>query len=78
MAARTGAFLMALISLFFVFYTVRLLYVTNGLTTIRAGGNGTYIGAVAFPLLAIFFGWSSRRLLTASRVAKSRIPSEDA
>lgn len=49
-----------LMSAFFIFYTIRLLYITQGLTVIRVGGGGTYIGAVVFPLLAILFaviGW---------------------
>ena len=54
---------LALLSVFFVFYTVRLLYVTHGLTAIRAGGQGAYLGAVVFPLLAILFGWGAWRLL---------------
>jgi hypothetical protein len=53
---------LALLSLFFVFYTARLLYVTHGLTAIRAGGQGAYVGAVVFPLLAILFGWGAWRL----------------
>lgn len=39
-------------SLFFLFYTVRLLLVTHGLTMIQSGGNGALIGAFAFPLLS--------------------------
>ena len=78
MAARAMASLMGLLSLFFVFYTVRLLYVTNGLTKIRAGGNGTYIGAVAFPLLALVFGYGAWRLVARSRADKSKVSSEDA
>ena len=54
--------MLALLSVFFVFYTARLLYVTHGLTAIRAGGQGAYIGAVVFPLLAILFGWGAWRL----------------
>jgi len=46
-----------LISLFFVFYTVRLLYVTHGLSVINTGGQGAFIGAIVFPLLAIGFGF---------------------
>jgi hypothetical protein len=53
---------LALLSAFFVFYTARLLYVTHGLTAIRAGGQGAYVGAVVFPLLAILFGWGAWRL----------------
>jgi len=54
---------LALMSVFFIFYTGRLLYVTHGLTAIRSGGQGAYIGAVVFPLLAILFGWGAWRLL---------------
>ena len=46
-----------LISLFFVFYTVRLLYVTRGLSVINSSGQGAFIGAIVFPLLAIGFGF---------------------
>jgi hypothetical protein len=66
-AVRVLAVFMGLISLFFVFYTARLLYVTQGLTAVRAGGNGTYIGAAAFPLLAIVFGYGAWRLVKSSR-----------
>lgn len=55
--------LLALVSVFFVFYTVRLLYVTQGLTAIRTGGQGVYVGALVFPLLAIVFGWGAWKLL---------------
>ena len=51
----------ATISLFFIFYTLRLFIVTHGLSAIRPGGEGAYIGAVAFPLIAIGFGWFARR-----------------
>jgi hypothetical protein len=54
---------LALLSVFFVFYTARLLYVTHGLTAIRTGGQGAYVGAIVFPLLAIVFGWAAWRLL---------------
>jgi len=47
---------MSLVSCFFIFYTARLLYVTHWLTAIRDGGKGAYIGAVAFPLIALVFG----------------------
>ena len=55
--------ILALLSLFFVFYTARLLYVTHGLTSIRSGGQGAYVGATIFPLLALVFGWGAWRLL---------------
>jgi hypothetical protein len=54
---------LALLSIFFIFYTARLLYVTRGLTAIRGGGQGAYVGATVFPLLALLFGWAAWRLL---------------
>ena len=56
---------LALVSVFFIFYTVRLLYVTHGLTAVRRGGQGAYVGALIFPLLAILFGLGAWRLLRA-------------
>ena len=56
-----------LISAFFIFYTFRLLYMTEGLTAIRTGGEGAYIGAVAFPVIAILFGFISWRLFKSMR-----------
>ncbi|MFI5279713.1 MAG: hypothetical protein ACHQU1_04395 [Gemmatimonadales bacterium] len=50
------------ISAFFVFYTARLLVVTHLLQQTRAGGQGAFIGAVVFPVLALSFGWACRRL----------------
>jgi len=47
------------VSAFFVFYTVRLLLVTRFLQGVRSTGHGAYIGAVAFPVIAIAFGWSA-------------------
>jgi hypothetical protein len=60
------AFLLALPSAFSFFYTVRLLYVTRGLTAIRAGGKGAYVGAVVFPLLALLLGWCAWRCIRAA------------
>lgn len=56
-----AAILLALFSAFFVFYTLRLYYVTSGLRAIRAGGQGAYIGAIVFPLLAVLSGWGAWR-----------------
>jgi len=56
-------FILALLSVFFVFYTARLVYVTRGFTAIRPGGQGAYVGAIVFPLLAVLFGWAAWRLL---------------
>ncbi|MBI1762354.1 MAG: hypothetical protein HYR56_13050 [Acidobacteria bacterium] len=64
-----GAFVLGLVSAFFIFYTARLLYVTRGLTATRAGGQGAFIGAVAFPILALAFGWCAWRCLRALRRA---------
>ena len=64
---RVVAVVTALVSVFFVFYTVRLLVVTRFLTHLRAGGGGAYAGAVVFPLLAIAFGWMARRLWFGNR-----------
>lgn len=59
---RFVAVVLGLISAFFVFYTVRLLVITRGLQQIRAGGQGAYIGAVVFPLIALAFGWAGVRI----------------
>ena len=56
------AIILGLCSAFFVFYTVRLLVVTGFLMHTRAGGQGAYIGAVVFPLLALGLGMASRKL----------------
>jgi hypothetical protein len=49
------------LSAFFIFYTVRLLAVTGGLAHTRPGGQGAYVGAVVFPLLAVMFAWAGVR-----------------
>lgn len=59
---RILAVMTALISAFFVFYFIRLLVVTGFLRHTRAGGAGAYIGAVAFPLIAVAFAWITIRL----------------
>jgi hypothetical protein len=53
---------LGMLSAFFAFYTVRLLVVTRGLQETRAGGQGAYIGAFVFPVLAVGFGWLAIRL----------------
>ena len=65
---RLFAVLSALACAFFIFYTVRLLVVTGFLTQLRPGGGGARIGAVAFPILALLFGWIAVRLWPSSRV----------
>jgi len=47
-------------SAFFVFYEVRLLMVTGFLQHVRSGGQGAYIGAVVFPLIAVALALASR------------------
>jgi hypothetical protein len=64
------ATLCGLVSAFFAFYTIRLLYVTQGLTAVRTGGQGTYIGAVVFPMIAIVCGFISWRLIKSVRKNK--------
>lgn len=59
---RVLAVVTALLSAFFAFYFVRLLVVTGFLRHVRVGGNGAYIGAIVFPLIAIGFAWATRRL----------------
>lgn len=59
---RFAAAAIGLVSAFFVFYTVRLLAVTGFLMHTRAGGQGAYIGAVVFPLIALVTGIASVRL----------------
>ncbi len=58
---RLVALIAGLICIFFVFYTIRLLVVTAFLTRTRAGGGGAFVGAIAFPVLAFFFGWLAVR-----------------
>jgi hypothetical protein len=62
-------------SAFFIFYTARLLVVTHGLRSVRAGGRGAYVGAVVFPLLAALLGWGGWRIAGAIR---GRRPPSDA
>jgi hypothetical protein len=56
---RVVSVVLGLVSLFFAFYTIRLLVVTGWLQHTRPGGQGAYIGAVVFPLLALGCGWAS-------------------
>jgi hypothetical protein len=58
---RVVGALFAFICAFFLFYSARLLYVTRGLQVTRPGGQGAYVGAVVFPLLAVGCAWVSWR-----------------
>jgi hypothetical protein len=64
---RLLALILGLFCAFFVFYEIRLLVITRGLTTLQTGGQGAYIGAAVFPLLALGFGYGAWRLLKAAR-----------
>ncbi len=66
-----AAAVLTLASAFFVFYTVRLLVVTRGFRSIRAGGGGAYVGAVVFPLLAFLLGWGGWRCVRSLRGVKN-------
>ena len=70
---RVLAVVAGAVSVFFVFYTVRLLVVTGFLQRTRAGGGGAYIGAIAFPLLALAFGWAALRLWRGRQPAKETV-----
>jgi len=61
---RTLAVVLFALSAFFIFYTVRLLAVTGALAHTRPGGQGAYVGAIIFPLLALAFVWSGVRCWT--------------
>jgi hypothetical protein len=65
---RALALIAGFISAFFVFYTIRLLIVTAFLTRTRVGGSGAFVGAIAFPVLALFFGWIAVRVWRRSRL----------
>ena len=58
---RVLAVVLFALSAFFIFYTARLLVVTAALTHTRPGGQGAYIGAIVFPLLAVVFAWAGVR-----------------
>ena len=58
---RTLGMILFALSAFFIFYTVRLLAVTGALTHTRPGGQGAYIGAIVFPILAAVFAWAGVR-----------------
>jgi hypothetical protein len=59
---RLAAIASGSISAFFLFYFLRLLAVTKMLAEIRPGGAGTYVGAIAFPVLSVVFGYAASRL----------------
>ncbi len=56
---RIVAVVLGCVAAFFVFYTIRLLVVTGFLARVRSTGHGAYIGAIAFPLIAVTFGWAA-------------------
>jgi hypothetical protein len=68
---RVTATVTGLVSVFFLFWFARLLFVTGFLRHLRPGGQGAYIGAVVFPLLAVGFGWVTTRLWRRGAVGPS-------
>lgn len=58
---RALAIVAAILSAFFIFYSVRLYVVTSALTRTRPGGGGAYVGAIVFPILALLFAWAAFR-----------------
>ena len=70
-ASVFSAALLSLAAAFFGFYEARLLYVTRGLLSVRSGGNGAYIGAVVFPVLALFLSRGALRCWRASKLESS-------
>lgn len=70
---RALAIVLGLISAFWVFYTARLLVVTGGLRHLRAGGGGAYVGAIAFPLLAIGFALAARSAWRRATAGAARV-----
>jgi hypothetical protein len=54
--------LLAAPAIFFAYYTVRLIYINFAAPGVAAHRqSGMYIGAVAFPLATLVFGWLSVR-----------------
>ena len=54
---------------FFAYYTVRLLYVNLTAGNIsQHRQSGMYIGAVAFPIISMTFGWLSYRAAKAALI----------
>jgi hypothetical protein len=66
--------LFAFLSVFFVYYAARLLYVTRGLQATRPGGQGAFVGAIVFPALAVGCAWVSWRCIKRARRATLLIP----
>ena len=71
---RGLAVIAACCSAFFLFYTVRLLAVTDFLMRTRPGGGGAFVGAVVFPLLAMLFAWAAWRAWHAAGRVRTRTP----
>ena len=61
-AFRLLGLLLAAPAIFFAYYTVRLIYINFAAPGVAAHRqSGMYIGAVAFPLATLIFGWLSVR-----------------
>jgi hypothetical protein len=70
LAAIAGTIL-AVASAFFAYYTVRLAYI-NLAGRVGHRENGMFLGAVAFPVAALLFGWCSRWCFRKARVLAGR------
>jgi hypothetical protein len=70
----TLSVLFAFLSVFFLYYTGRLLYVTRALQATRPSGQGAFIGALVFPALAIGCAWVSWRCLKRGKRATLVLP----
>jgi hypothetical protein len=61
-----------IISLFFAWYTVRLIWVNLFVAgAARHRQNGMYIGAIAFPVAALLFGFISVRCGRSARGSRA-------
>jgi len=54
---------MLFLSTFFAYYTLRLIYINLAGEVGSRRNSGMYIGAVAFPLATLMFGWIGLRCL---------------
>lgn len=64
------AVVLALLCGFFAWYTVRLVYINLAVPAVaKHRQSGMFIGAVAFPVATLVFGWLSLRCIRAVRRA---------
>jgi hypothetical protein len=70
----TLGLLFAFLTVFFLYYTVRLITVTRGLQATRPGGQGAFVGAIVFPALALGCAWVSWRCVKRAKRATLVLP----